>query len=372
MKRSFGSVLTFALLAMALPAFGQITPVSAATSVQPRGEIHMHVIDVGTGLAILVDGPSFALLYDAGSQDDNRTGLTRNRVVAFIKKVHPNLTRLNHVILSHAHKDHLSLMPDVFNAFVVDNVWDSGRLYDSCGYRTFLLKVVAEGAKYHSGLGGSGTHDFVFQECASAPKTVSVALGSELTPSTVSLGPNASMTFLYVDTTPYRDPNENSVVVRLDLNGRRILLMGDAEAGQRADPLSAPDPNSIEDRLIHCCGAALAADVLVAGHHGSKTSSRVSFLNAVQAARTPAEETIFIISSGPFKYSGTSLPDREVVEELDRRGALFRTDINDAACKLNPAKVGPDRDGKVGGCENVLITISGLGAVSASYERVSE
>jgi hypothetical protein len=49
----------------------------------------------------------------------------------------------------------------------------------------------------------------------------------------------------------------------------------------------------------------------------------------------------------------------EIITELEERGQVFRTDMDDAACAMNPKKVGPDNDGQPGGCDNVRITISG-------------
>lgn len=257
-------------------------------------------------------------------------------------------------------------MPDVFDRLSVRHFWDSGRLYDSCGYRGLLMRVAVEpGLQYHTGLGGSGTQSFTFQKCAATPKTISVSLGSEMKTETVPLGAGASMTFLYVDTELHHDPNENSVVVRLDLGGNRILLMGDAEAGKRNPPSSPPDADSVEAKLLDCCRAAIAADVLVAGHHGSKTSSRSVFLDAV-GART------FIISSGPYKYSGTSLPDVEVVQEFRGRGTLWATNDNDPACRTNPGKIGNDADGKPGGCDNIRIDILRSGTFRTSYQRLAD
>jgi len=90
---------------------------------------------------------------------------------------------------------------------------------------------------------------------------------------------------------------------------------------------------------------------MIVGHHGSKTSSRRALLNAVNAS-------LFIVSSGPTKYGSVTLPDQEVIDELESRGQVFRTDVNDSACATNTAKIGPDSDGKAGGCDNIRVTLS--------------
>jgi beta-lactamase superfamily II metal-dependent hydrolase len=174
------------------------------------------------------------------------------------------------------------------------------------------------------------------------------------------------MTFLYVDGAPHPDDfNKNSLVVRLDLGGTRVLLMGDAQAGARQDPSVAPEQDSIEARLLLCCASELPAKVLVVGHHGSKTSSRRTFLDAIGA-------TVFIVSAGPAKYGSVVLPDQVVIDELKSRGQVFRTDLNDPACKLNTAKIGPDADGEAGGCDNVRLSISASGDLQVDYWRGSD
>ena len=155
------------------------------------------------------------------------------------------------------------------------------------------------------------------------------------------------------------------MVVRLDLGSRRVLLAGDAEGGQRKPPSQSPDPGSIEAGLLACCTSDIKADVLVVGHHGSMTSSRDAFLDAVSAR-------IFAISSGPHPYRSVRLPDAEIVADLQHRGTLLRTDIDDDACDTNPHKIGPDADESPGGCDNILITIDAQGVVNASYNRISD
>ncbi len=341
---------------------GPAAPVLAAAAPIYR----LHAVDVGTGLALFVEGPDFALVYDAGSNDDLAKG-SKDRFVAYLRKVRPDLTTVDHLVASHPHQDHLSMLPDVLKAYAVGNVWDSGRFFPSCVYRDFLEAIAGSpGTLYHQVPPGTGGDRLVAygKNCNRESRTLVLHRGAAIDASPVVLGSGARMTFLYRDATEYEDPNGNSLVTRIDLGPVRVLLTGDAEAGERRDPTAAPDAGSAEARLLACCGADLKADVLVAGHHGSKTSSRRAFLDAVGA-------TTFVISSGPHLYSGTSLPDPEIRLELEGRGLLLRTNVDDAACARNTAKIGPDKDGKPGGCDNVVITIQGS-HVTAEYLRLSD
>jgi beta-lactamase superfamily II metal-dependent hydrolase len=332
----------------------------------------MDVVDVGTGLGILVRGPDFTIVYDAGSNDDEATG-DKNRMVAYIKAVAPSITTIDHIILSHPHNDHVSLMADVFKQYQVRQVWDSGALNDMCTYHAFLVAVRDEpGVEYHTAANGPGQHDATFAAHACS-ETVHLTLGTIIsTGEAVPLGQGASMTFLHADGEVHSDKNfnRNSLVVRLDLGGTRVLLMGDAPAGDRQAPSTAPSAGSIEKTLLTCCVADLAAKVLVVGHHGSMTSSRRAFLDAVGAS-------IFIVSAGPKAYGNNNvvLPDQAVIAELNsRHGKILRTDGdgNDDPCKTNPAKIGPDADGKAGGCDNIRVTISPSGEVEGKVWRGSD
>lgn len=334
-------------------------PEKAATAV-----FALEAIDVGTGLAVLVTGPDFTLLYDGGSNDDTSLG-PDNRLVDYLQAVHPELRRIDVLVLSHPHRDHVELLGDVVNRYEIGSVWDSGRTNPICGYRAFVTAIAARPAiAYHSALPKVGGHDATFpaQTCRGArlpAATVRIAgaqpieLGRE-----VPLGRQATMTVLAADGSPLPDYNANSVVVRLQLGSRAVLLMGDAEAGGRHSPNDPPKPRSVEGILLACCSAALRADVLVAGHHGSRTSSRTALLDAVGA-------TDFVISAGPTRYASVTLPDRDVMDELLRRGRVWRTDRDDAACLVMTVKVGRDADGQPGGCDNVRLDITTDGVTGA-------
>ncbi|MFL6759040.1 MBL fold metallo-hydrolase [Sphingomonas sp.] len=353
-------------------AWADIVP-EAVTPAPPVWKIHF--VDVGTGLATFVEGPDFALIYDGGSNDDYALG-SRNRLLAYLHRVRPDLQVIDHIILSHPHRDHVELLPDLFDGYQVRNVWDSGRIYDICGYRSFLQKISTEpGVVYHDAASEAGVHAVSLPAKAcyghTAPLSVHIADGTPITRGLkVPLGAGASMTFLTADAGSYPDPNENSVVVRLDLGADRFLFMGDAEASPDREPPSIPPrPNFAEGQLLTCCAADIQADFMVVGHHGSMSSSRATFLNAVGAK-------IFVISSGPKDYGRAghpvTLPDPEVVHEVESRGTLWRTDFDDPDCRTDAAKIGTDADNNVGGCDNILVRVPASGPPLVNYERIHD
>jgi beta-lactamase superfamily II metal-dependent hydrolase len=349
-------------------SWSTIIPDDASTSATTN-PFTIDVIDVGTGLAVLIKGSDFSVLYDGGSNDDLATG-PDNRLMAFLSAAYPNLIRLDHVILSHPHRDHVELLPDVMRALEIGDVWDAGAINNICGYRAFIDVVADKGLTYHNARYNYGMHAIHSPEEKScygspnAPFNVTVDHSSQIDEQPITLGDNASMRFLHASGTKRGSYNNNSLIVRFDLGGHRILFMGDAEAGERNNwNDDTPKNNSIEGILLACCSTALRADILIAGHHGSRTSSRKEFLDAVQA-------TTYIISSGPKKYGSVVLPDAIVVTELDARGDLFRTDRDDAACANDTSKIGPDADGKAGGCDNIRITLNNN--ISTQYLNLSD
>lgn len=348
------------------------TDVIPETAVSSSPVWRVHFVDVGTGLATFVEGPDFALVYDGGSNDDLARG-SGNRFLAYLRRVRPDLEAIDHLILSHPHRDHVELLPDLFDAYQVWHVWDSGRIHDICGYRAFLQKVQAEpGVTYHDAHGSTGSHVAVLppKSCYNAPPAalnVAFPHGPAITrPLVVPLGTGARMTFLTADAAPHPDPNENSVVVRLDLGSSRLLFTGDAEASPERDPPSVPPrPDFAEGQLLTCCLADIRADLLVAGHHGSMSSSRELFLDGI-GART------FIISSGPVRYGSVTLPDAAVVSELNSRGDVWRTDFDDPHCRTDTAKIGPNNDNRTGGCDTILVRIPATGPLLVNYERIHD
>lgn len=344
---------------------------SSVASVAIPSEFQIYAVDVGTGLAIVISAQDFLLVYDGGSNDD--IGFKQaNRLLSFLKLAYPDRTTIDHVILSHPHRDHVELLPDLFADYSVKNVWDSGAVNDICGYRKFIAAISNEPeAVYHSALHDTGKYPVNFEKpkkCygESLPAgAIPIAHGPRITDAPISLGNSAHLRFLHADGSARHSFNENSLVAQVQLGQTKILLMGDAEAGGRASPTIMPKPGSVERILLDCCSADLKSDILVVGHHGSKTSSRAAFLDAVGAKQ-------YVVSAGPTKYATVVLPDDDVIEQLEQRGSVFRTDLEDAECGENSAKVGRDADGKAGGCDNILMRLSSSGALDVSYWRMAE
>jgi beta-lactamase superfamily II metal-dependent hydrolase len=358
--------------APASPAKAQ-TPPAAAAPEQPAapadkpgpGRWIVHVVDVGSGLGVFVDGPDFTLVYDAGSNDDTADG-EKNRFVAYLNAVHPQIKTIDHVILGHPHKDHMELLGDVLSRFDVKEFWESGVPNAECRYQQLIKTIKEKNIKYHSAMQGPGDRRIDFKKpCGDGPAGYQMKHADRVESGLrVKIGEDASMTFSYAAPKPQPDLNDNSLVVRLDLGKSRVLVMGDVGAGGRDDPASPPKRGSVEGELVRT-KSDIKSDVLVVGNHGSTASSRKVLIDMINPK-------VSVISSGPAEYGGNRLPEATVVSMLEKRAPLFRTDKDDATCGANAAKIGADADGKPGGCNNVRIVVQDGAPPKAGYFAVKD
>lgn len=109
-----------------------------------------------------------------------------------------------------------------------------------------MERVATEpGVTYHNALGNFGTHNVTFgaKRCYGEDfdaTTIELNEGSRIDSEPVELGSTGRMHFLHADGVQHSSPNENSLVVRLDLGATRVLFAGDAEAGGRNLPATPP------------------------------------------------------------------------------------------------------------------------------------
>lgn len=354
-------------------AVRRVSQVSDLSADPPAaGAFRVHLIDVATGLSVLVQGHDFNLLFDGGSRDDKgkiTAHANKSRLLAYLfAAIGPSggaecvpdgddwpesdgsERTIQHVVLSHPHDDHDRMLPDVLSCYRVDHVWDSGVVNPTATHAAFVQAVADE-------------PEVTYHTAADLPesRTVTIKDSSIVFPETVQwttfadgdeqiLGDGAHFTILRADPIPHKtDYNRNSLVLRVDLGERSLLLTGDTESGARKPP-SEP-PGFAEEDLLENHRDELRVDILQVGHHGSKTSSRHAFIKAVDPHWA-------LIGSGPFKYSGVTLPDAEIIEELTDAGAVvLRTDLNDGHCPVAD-RIGIDTEPPAGGCDNFVLEIT--------------
>lgn len=248
----------------------------------PRGVLRVNVLDVGQGDAILIDLPhGGAMLVDAG-------GFVGSPVDPGARVIRPLLRarrreRLDVVVLSHPHPDHFGGLPSALDGVEVGELWDTGQgEAEGAGpvYAGLLASLRRRGVPIRRPASLCG-----------APQVISGATIEVLAPCP--------------DAHPDRGANDNSFVLRVSYGARSALLVGDAE-------------HEAEAALVERHGAALRADLLKVGHHGSRTSTGAAFLAAVSPS-------IAAVSCGVRNRFGH--PSPEVLSRLSARGvAIARTD----------------------------------------------
>ncbi|WP_137176057.1 DNA internalization-related competence protein ComEC/Rec2 [Massilia sp. HP4] len=198
----------------------------------PPGAFSVTAFDVGQGMALLVETHRHRLLYDTGPQyAPGASGATRV-ILPYLRG--RGIRRLDTLVVSHSDLDHVG------GADAVLQTLEVGELRSSLPPVHPLLRLAARRQRCLAGQGWQW--DGVRFEML-APDPASYA-------------------------NPRLKANARSCVLRVSAQGRAILLAGDIEAGQEA-------------ALLRTDAQQLRADVLLAPHHGSGTSSTASFLQAV-------------------------------------------------------------------------------------------
>jgi competence protein ComEC len=239
-------------------------------------------LDVGQGDGAVVEFPDGKIMIvDAGQRMEGYDVGSRV-VIPYLRW--KGIRRVDYLVVTHPHSDHLGGVPVILREVPVDEIIDAGSTASSylCGEFRHILDSLGERRDIvHAG------------NCIDENQSVRCYV----------LHPSGE--FLPSSLHPARNLNNESVVLKIVFGSTTLLLEGDAE-------------RDAEARMVRFYGGFLRSDLLKVGHHGSPTSSSVPMMDRVQPRMA-------VISVGAHNKFGH--PSPRTLALLDRMKCMYyRTD----------------------------------------------
>lgn len=248
-------------------ALGLILNLPLIFPIAPRlnaGEAQMTLLDVGQGLSVSVQTQHHTLLYDTGAKFLGGGDMGKSVILPFLN--HQHIKKLDMLMISHGDNDHIGGAESILNTLPVEQIMTS----------------VPEKFEQGRAIDCTAPQSWTWDE-------VSFSL----------LSPAVK----------FDDENNNSCVLKMQTSAGSVLLTGDIEA-------------KAEQWLANNAIAQLPSTVLIAPHHGSKTSSTQAFLEAIAPQ-------IILIPNGyrnQFKH-----PSKEVITRYQDLHIPYLTSANNGA-----------------------------------------
>ncbi|RHH69531.1 DNA internalization-related competence protein ComEC/Rec2 [Vagococcus sp. AM17-17] len=241
-------------------------------------------VDVGQGDAMFIQlpfhrgnyvidtGGSLSFPQEEWKQKRNAKRQADYTLIPFLKS--KGVSKLDGVFITHAHEDHFG---------------DIDRLAKEIDIKQLIMTL--------------GTHEQ--ENVRRKIEGTQIEKINKVTSATNIQFPGIDMKILFPDTMG-DGQNNDSIVLKLSIHEKTFLLMGDLEKeGEQV-------------LLTKYSESELAADCIKIGHHGSKTSSQLQFINAVN----PEEAVISVGEANRFRH-----PSPETLDTLNQENIqIFRTD----------------------------------------------
>ena len=186
-------------------------------------ELRLHVLDVGQGLAAIIQTRDHSLVYDTGANLGEQFNIGSAVLAPVLRRL--GVTQLDRIVISHGDSDH-------------------------AGGLSGLLASIPTTQLISSNISVSSSQAVVPCEALDSWSWNGI-----------------EFRFLHPDS-DYGSENNNSCVLQVRGRGHSLLLSGDIES-------------AVERRLVLRYGEALNSTVLIAPHHGSDSSSSYALLKMV-------------------------------------------------------------------------------------------
>lgn len=241
---------------------------TTTTTAKERELLKIHFIDVGQGDAIFIELPDKrAVLIDGGETNMS------SRVINAINSANKN--RLDFVIATHPHSDHIGGLSKVIETFEIGEIYMptiERKSYKT--YQALMSAIQKKGLKQKAAKAG-----------------VRILKANDLT-----------LDILAPVKSNYADINDWSVILKLTYGSTSFLFMADATASAEKD-----------------ITADVKADVLKVGFHGSRDSTSDDFLS-----RVAPKYAVISVGKNPYGH-----PSSATINKLKNANIeVYRTDLD--------------------------------------------